>query len=374
MKVIVIGLGAMGSSASYHLAKRGFEVVGIDQFSPPHIFGSSHGDTRILRLAYAEGMQYVPLVLRARELWKELSKESGIEIFSETGVLSIRPNEEGSLKNSLKGIESFGIKHKSLSAADISDSYGVIKPENDMIGLLDKEAGVVHAERAIETHLSKAQIAGAKLFTDERVLEIDLSSTVEVKTDKNTFSADAVIVSAGAWLPELLTLPKLSLKVERQVLFFLDVGNDKNFSPENLPVVSVEYGEPIRNFYCIQNFGKGFKIARHHEGKISPTDEIDREVYQQEKDDIERLFDRFFNGFPGNVLESKTCLYTNTPTRDFLIDFHPDHDNALILSPCSGHGFKFSSVIGEISADLLEKGKSDFNLEEFSFEKHYNNI
>jgi sarcosine oxidase len=371
MKVIVIGLGAMGSSVSYHLAKRGIEVVGIDQFSPPHAFGSSHGDTRILRLGYAEGMYYVPLVLRARELWKELSNESGIEIFSETGVLSVRPNKEGSFKNSLKGIESFGIKHELLSSADISDVYGVIKPEDDMIGLLDKESGVVHAERAIETHLAKAQIAGAKLFTDERVLKIDFSSTVEVKTDKNTFSADAVVVSAGAWLTELLTLPKLNFEVERQVFFFLDVGNDEKFSPENLPVVSIEYGEPARNFYCIQNFGKGFKIARHHEGKISTVNNVDREVHLQERDDIENLFSRFFNGLPGNVLESKTCLYTNTPTRDFLIDFHPDHDNALILSPCSGHGFKFSSVIGEISADLLEKGKSDFNLEEFSFEKHY---
>lgn len=372
MKIIVIGLGAMGSSASYHLAKRGFEVIGIDQFSPPHSLGSSHGDTRILRLAYAEGIQYVPIVMRARELWKELSDESGKELFTETGVLSIRPDEKGSFKDMFKGAESYGIKHESLSASNISDEYKVINPDENMIGLLDREAGVVHVERSIETHLSMAKASGAEIFLNEKVESIDLSRTVKVKTKNNFFEADAIVVSAGAWLPELIDLPKMNLEVERQVLFFVDVASNESFSPDNLPVVSVEYGDQIRNFYSIPNFGRGFKIARHHEGKITSADKVDRTIYQEEKDDIEKLFKRFFNGPPGKVLDSKICLYTNTQSKDFLIDFHPDNDNVLILSPCSGHGFKFSSVIGEITADLLEKNESEFDLSHFSFEKHFN--
>ena len=371
MRIIVIGLGAMGSAALYNLSKRGIDVIGIDKFSPPHALGSTHGDSRIFRLAYREGFDYVPLLIRAKEIWYELSKETEKDIFLETGVLYIANPDSDSIKGTLEVTKSYELDYEELSHNEILYRYPAVKPDQDMVGFLDKGGGILKVEDSVESYLKLSKNYGAQLVLNETVLGWkENKNGIEVRTDTDKFSADRLIISAGAWLPDLIDVKEINIMVERQIMHWIDVENKTQFSLSKLPVTGWEYGVNKRSFYTIPDLGKGFKIARHHEGKIINPDNVDRNVYDREKKDIQELFKNFFVGASAIVKSSKTCLYTNTDSQDFLIDFYPGNNNVLILSPCSGHGFKFASVVGEIAADLIETGKSKFNLTNFSFEKH----
>ena len=370
MKVIVIGLGAMGSSALYNLSKRGVEVIGIDRFSPPHQFGSTHGDTRVFRVAYKEGIDYVPLLIRAKELWYELSQERERDIFLNTGVLYIANHENDSVAGPLEVTKSYDIDYEQLSHEELVYRYPALRPDQDMVGFFDKEGGILKVEDCVESYLEFSRNYGAKLILNETVLSWKTSNNgIEVITESDRFFADKLIVSVGAWLTELIDLNPVNLSIERQVNHWIDVKAKTQFSVSELPVTTWEYGLENRSFYTIPDLGQGFKISRHHGGEITNPNDVDRNVKNSEVEDIQQLFESFFEA-PGVVENSKTCLYTNTDSQDFLIDFYEGNDNVLILSPCSGHGFKFASVIGEIAADLIETGKSKFNLTNFSLKKH----
>ncbi len=153
MKVIVIGLGAMGSSALYNLSKRGVEVIGIDRFSPPHQFGSTHGDTRVFRVAYKEGIDYVPLLIRAKELWYELSQERERDIFLNTGVLYIANHENDSVAGPLEVTKSYDIDYEQLSHEELVYRYPALRPDQDMVGFFDKEGGILKVEDCVESYL-----------------------------------------------------------------------------------------------------------------------------------------------------------------------------------------------------------------------------
>ena len=360
---IVAGLGAMGSAAVYHLAKRGVNVLGLDRFHPPHTLGSSHGQTRIIREAYFEHPAYVPLVQRAYQLWDELAREAGTELFLQTGGLMIGPPRGVVAGGARLSAETHRLPFESLSAAEIRKRFPALQPAENMVGILEPRAGILFPEKCIAAHLNHA--AGAELNYDEQVLQWKAGAAgIHITTNNDTYACSQIVMSAGSWLKQLV--PSLPLVVERQVLFWFPSSQPDVFRPHVCPIHLWEHN-PGKYFYGFPDVGNGVKIAGHHEGEIVDPDKINRAVSQAEIDGMLELTARYLPTLLGPCLESVVCMYTNTPDGHFLIDRHPDHSQMLLVSPCSGHGFKFSSAIGEVVADLVSKGKSAFDLSLFRF-------
>ena len=362
--VIIVGLGAMGSAAAYHLAKQGKRVLGLDRFSPPHTFGSSHGETRIIREAYFEHPLYVPLVQRAYELWADLERASGQRLFVQTGGLMIGRAEGVVVGGAKRSAEQHHLQHEMLSSAEVRRRFPGLQPAEEMVAVWEPRAGILFPERCIEAHLSLARQHGATLLADAPVVKWQPNGDgVSVFTAKAELSATYLVLSAGAWLTSLVPDLKLPLTVERQMLFWFEPGAERNlFHPSSCPIHLWEWTAG-RFFYGFPDLGTGVKIARHHEGEITAPDNACREVKPEEVAAMRNIILRKFlpKAADGLLRNATVCLYTNTPDGHFLIDHHPSHPQVLIASPCSGHGFKFSSAIGEVLADLITQGQSRFD-------------
>jgi sarcosine oxidase len=351
--VIVIGLGAMGSAAAFHLARRGRRVLGIDRYAPPHAMGSSHGQTRIIREAYFEHPAYVPLVRRAYELWDELERESLAKLFLKTGGLMIGRPESALVAGALRSAETHRLPYEMLSSAELSRRFQVLRPEPDMVAVYEPRAGILFPEACVSAHLALAARHGAVLKTNEPVMGWRADRTgVSVTTSRATHRARSVIVAAGAWARELLADLNPPLTVERQVVFWFDpLREPAGFSASRCPIHLWQLDDE-RFFYGFPDLGEGVKVARHYGGSTGTPDTIPREATQEEAEGMRDLLARYVPDAAGELHSASVCLYTNTPDGHFWIDRHPAHANVLIASPCSGHGFKFSSVIGEVLADL----------------------
>jgi sarcosine oxidase len=368
--VIVAGLGAMGSAACYQLAKRGKRVLGLDRYSPPHTLGSSHGQTRIIREAYFEDPLYVPLVQRAYELWAELEREAGRKLFQQTGGLMIGRPQGMVVSGAKRSALEHKLSYEVLSSAQVSRRFPALRPDEEMAAVWEPRAGILFPEACVESHLALARKHGAVLGLDEVVLDWKPDGTgILVKTVKGEYRAGALILAVGAWAPSLLAELSLPLKVERQVLYWFRPRTETNiFRPENCPIYLWEYAHN-RTFYGFPDLGEGVKVARHHEGKEADPNNVFREVVPEEIEAMRELVRRFLPEADGALNSATVCLYTNTPDHHFLIDKHPAHSQVVIASPCSGHGFKFSSAIGEVSADLALEGKSRFDLSLFRLKR-----
>ncbi len=366
--VVVVGLGAMGSAVARALAQRGQRVVGLDRFAPPHSLGSSHGRSRIIREAYFEHPVYVPLVQRAYELWAELSEEAGRPLWRLTGGLMAGPPDGVLVRGARRSAEVHGLPYEDLSAAEIARRFPAFAPEPGMVGVLEPRAGVLFPEACIEAALQSAARAGAELRVDDEVQSWRADAGgVEIRSARASWSAGRVVITAGAWIPRLL--PDLPLTVARQVLHWFEPLRDAAaFAPEACPISLWEV-EDGRIFYAFPDFGDGVKAAIHHEGERTDAENVRRDVTAEDEAAVRPLVARLLPAAAGRRRESCVCLYTNTPDHDFLIDRHPEHEQVLIVSPCSGHGFKFSPVIGEIVADLVTRGASRFDLTPFSLER-----
>ena len=357
-EVIVIGLGAMGSAAAFHLAANGRAVLGLDRFQPPHQLGSSHGLTRIIREAYFEHPSYVPLVQRAYELWGDLERKSGRKIFLQTGGLMIGPPEGVLVTGALRSAEEHNLPHEILSAAEVRARFPVFEPTPEMAGVWEPRAGILFPELAIQSHLELAVKNGATLRFNEPVLRWEAQGDgVRVTTAVGSYRAGRLLIAAGAWASSLLPDLALPLTVERQVLFWFDPLNGGRhepelFRPKRCPIQIWEYA-PNRFFYAFPDLGGGVKAAIHHEGEAAEPEKLRREVALEETVAMRAILERFLPAAAGPLKSTVVCMYTNTPDEHFIIDFHPAHRQVLIASPCSGHGFKFSSAIGEIAARLL---------------------
>jgi sarcosine oxidase len=363
---IVVGLGAMGSAATFHLARRGRRVLGIDRFAPPHAMGSSHGQTRIIREAYFEHPAYVPLVQRAYMLWDELERASQGKLFVQTRGLMIGRPDSMLVTGARRSAELHGLAHEILSADDVKRRFPALHPEPDMVAVLEPRAGILLPEACIRAHLSLAANQGAEIHTDERVVRWSASEGgVEVKTTRATYRAGRLVISAGAWAPELLADIAPPLTVERQVLFWFDAARSaSSFAAEHCPVHLWEFDD--RKFaYGFPDLGGGVKFARHHHGATGSPESLPRDATTAELEDIRRLFDRFLPDANGAFRSSAVCFYTNTPDENFWIDRHPRHANVIIASPCSGHGFKFAAAIGEVLANLVDGEDPGFDLDLF---------
>lgn len=349
----------MGSAAVDHLAQRGRRVLGIEQFAPGHSNGSSHGTSRVIRLAYFEHPDYVPLLLRAFELWDRLERDSGRPILTLTGGLMIGRPESEVVSGSLRSARQHGLAHDMLDAREIHRRFPPLTPEPGVVALHEPRAGVVNPEQAIHAHLERATSRGATFCFNERVLEWTASpdgSRVRVTTTRQTIEAGTLVIAPGAWAPALFKIESVPLEVERQVLYWFNpVGGSAPYDADRFPIYIWDQGEGVQ-FYGFPAESPGrVKVAFFRTGggaRCSP-DNVNRDVHQDEVAAMRAaLSARIPSLAQGDLVGSVTCLYTLTPDHHFVIGLHQDHPQVVIASPCSGHGYKFASVIGEILADL----------------------
>ena len=364
--VIVAGLGAMGSAAAFHLARRGKIVLGLDRFTPPHTFGSSHGETRIIREAYFEHPTYVPIIQRAYDLWADLERESKQSLFLQTGGLMIGPVDGIVFGGAKRSAELHRLDHEVLSASEVRRQFPGLEPAEDMMAVHEPRAGILFPQACIESHLALGRRSGASLQFDEPVVRWRAEGDgVRVFTSKGEYKAGRLLLTAGAWIRSLLPDLNFPFTVERQILFWFEPCGDANlFKPERCPIHLWEYA-PERFFYGFPDLGTGVKVARHHQGHLTNPDNVQRAVAPEEVETMRVIVRRFLPQAEGPLRASTVCLYTNTPDGHFFIDSHPEYPQVLVASPCSGHGFKFSSVIGEILSDMIIQGRSRFDLSLF---------
>ena len=364
--VIVVGLGAMGSAAVYHLARRGKRVLGLDRFRPPHDLGSSHGRTRIIREAYFEHTLYVPLVRRAYELWAELEKASGRQLLLQTGGLMIGPPGGVLVTGAKRSAEDHKLAHEVLSAAELRKRFPAFAPTDDLMAVWEPRAGILFPELAIQTHLELAAQAGATLRFDEPVLNWEPDGQgVRVSTAANRYRAPRLLLSAGAWIGSLLPDLPLPLRVERQVMcWFESCESDSSRRPQ-YPIFIWEYA-PRRFFYGFPDLGDGVKAAIHHEGESTRPELLRREPQPEDIEPVKALLARYLAKAAGPFRSAVVCMYANTPDEHFIFGQHPASPQVLIASPCSGHGFKFSPVIGELASMMLDGRSASFDLSLFT--------
>jgi sarcosine oxidase len=364
--VAVIGLGAMGSAAALELARRGLDVIGLDRFKPPHTLGSSHGDSRIIREAYFEHPVYVPMVQRAFELWRELECASGANLLRPTGGLMIGTPDSTLVTGALRSAQMHGLEHALLPADEIHARFPALNPEPQMVGVWEPRAGVLSPEACVRAQLEQAQRSGATLRFDEAVERWQPDRAgIDIVTKEGRYRARQLVVSAGAWVNSLLPETPLTVRVERQVLHWFAPARDADaFAPGRCPIHLWQF-DGGRFFYGFPDLGAGVKLAFHHGGEITSADAVRRDVTPDEVGAVRAALKRFVPAADGPCLSSVVCLYTNTPDEHFWIDCHPAHANVWVASPCSGHGFKFAPVIGEILADLVQRKRPRFDLELF---------
>ena len=360
----------MGSSAAYHLARRGLSVLGLDRFTPPHTMGSSHGETRIIREAYAEHLAYVPIVQRAYELWDELEDSVGRRLFLQTGGLTIGPPDAERVVGAEYSARHFRLSYQRLTAHEVSQRHSALSPTDDMIAIWDPRAGILFPEACIEAQLEMARRSGATLRFDEPAVSWTADGAgVNVVTPTDVYHGGRLILTAGAWTSSLIPDLPLPLTVERQVLFwFAPTGDPQRFSPERCPVFIWDW-EPDRRYYGFPDLGRGVKVSLRSRSEAVDPDGLRRQVTPEDADPVREFLRRFMPEANGAQLAAEVCMFTNTPDSHFLIDHHPAYPQVLIASPCSGSGFKFASAIGEILADLAAEGRSSFDLSLFSLER-----
>jgi len=365
---IVIGLGAMGSATLYHLAQLGHRALGVEQFQPGHNLGSSHGDSRIIREQYFEHPLYVPLVQRAYELWEELELRSGKRLMTITGGLMIGPADGMVVTGTIRSAITHHLPYDVLDPAEVSARYPAFRLADGLVAALDPRCGFLDPEACNAAHIDSARRAGAEAHFDERVLDWKPDGNgVRVNTSSGSYFADRIMISAGAWTSHFLGDLNLPLTVERQVAFWLepDEGTER-YAQSRFPIYAYEF-TPGLICYGFPRLPRGVKVSIMHDGEtaLKPED-IRRVVDEDEIGPVRVALEPVLPDLVrAPVRENAVCLFTNTPDHDFIIDFHPEYPQVLVSSPCSGHGFKFASVLGEIQARLLTGVEPGFDLSPF---------
>jgi sarcosine oxidase len=367
----VIGLGAMGSASTDALAARGSRVVAFDRQQPPHSLGSTHGHTRIIREAYYEHPLYVPLVRRAYDRWNELERFAGETLLVQTGGVMAGPEDGPLFSGALESARTHSIDHEILSPLQLKERYPAFDPRADWMALVEKRAGYLKPERCVAAMIARAGRNGATLRTNELVRGWRRRGTdIRIETDTSSVTVERLVVAAGPWLPSLLGELKLRipLEIERQLSHWFNPREDRgHFAPSSCPIALWEMpGGDV--FATFPNDGHGIKCGMHHAGAPTAPESVDRQVSPAENEAARKLLEQVMPGAGGDVAESRVCLYTNTPDHHFIIDW-ADDGRILIVSPCSGHGFKFASAIGEIVAQLAMGEKSWLDLTPFSLKR-----
>jgi sarcosine oxidase len=375
--VIVVGLGAMGSSVTLQLVKRGLRVTGVDRFSPPHDRGSSHGETRITRLALGEGTTYVPLVRRSHEIWREIERDAGTRLLNQTGGLVIARPGNAFLEETRAAADEWGIPHENLLSGELERRFPMFRPRSDTEAYFEPQAGFVRPERALSAELSLAERAGAELRLDEPVLSWEASSSgVSVTTATGTFEAQELVLCAGAWITKLFPDGGELFAVYPQLIHWFAVGRGYD-ELRTMPVFVWEMGGEIGEFTHADAFygfpavdgpRGGLKLgAETYDSTVDPDEPRQADLADAAREVYEQCVAPYFPWLAPERLRTMSCLYTITREGRFIIDRHPAHDNVMIVSACSGHGFKHSPAIGEAVAQLIVEGRSEIDLAPFQF-------
>lgn len=365
---IVIGIGSMGSSACYHLAKRGLSVLGIEQFDITHESGSHAGQSRIIRKAYFEHADYVPLLQRAYENWYELEKETGEQLYFRTGLMYTGNPGHAIMKGVKFSADTFGISLENVSRADAEKRFPQFQFPEDYEILFEPDAGFVTPEKTILLYTSLAKKLGAVIHTGEKLFNWEnIKDGVMVKTDSGTYYCKKLIITAGAWSGKLI--PELSekIKASRQFVAWISPAKERGLGQGEMPCWMIAdnnkpgcyYGFPMLD---TEKFGepRGLKLAHHYIAAYTDPDLVNRETNENDIIDLQYSLKKYLPGVFESVLHSKICLYGNSPDEHFIFDKLPGHEERVIIA-CgfSGHGFKFVPVVGELVADLVINGNTE---------------
>ena len=365
VEYLVVGLGAMGSAALYHLTQKGVQATGIEQFEGGHGFGSSHGHSRVFRTFYDKPV-YTELAMASIPLWRDLEAQSDEHLLYQTGMLCYAPPGHASLEQHIRVQASFGGSHDILSSEEVNSRYPALHIPNGNIACLTHDSGFLHAALAIRTHVAQARGGGAEVLEQTKVKGIDLTSRLpEVETDRGRYRCEHLIITAGPWAGRLLQEIDVPLTVTRQQKFYFTPQQRAPFLPEHLPV----FCDYVANFYGFPYFGPGVKVADDNLGPITDPVAINRDINLETQAMLKQWLEQVMPETRWTEGEFATCMYTLTPDRDFIIDYHPAHPRVLIGAGFSGHGFKFSTLIGRILSDLAMAGRTDYPIEPFHLER-----
>ncbi len=367
---IVVGVGGMGSASCYELAKRGRRVLGLERFDVPHERGSSHGYTRIIRLAYYEHPAYVGLLKRAYTLWAELEARSGERLLHLTGSIDAGPPESWVFAGALESARQHDLEHEVLTSAELTRRYPAYRLPADTLALYQPQGGFLEPERATVAYVEAALGLGARIQAREAVLGWEPTRAgVRVTTDRAVYEAGSLVVTAGAWNARLLLILDGLAVPERQVLAWLQPTQPELFAPARFPVFNLLV--PEGRFYGFPRFAvPGFKFGKyHHREETGDPDTLLTEPTAADEAALRDFAARYFPDGAGPTLALRPCMFTNAPDGHFIIDRHPEVPQVSFASACSGHGYKFASVIGEIMADLAERGESRHDLALFRLDR-----
>ncbi|MBI3844189.1 MAG: N-methyl-L-tryptophan oxidase [Planctomycetes bacterium] len=363
---IVVGGGGMGSAAAYHLAKRGARTLVLEQFAIAHDRGASHGESRIIRLAYFEHPDYVPLVREAYALWREVEAESGVSLLTRTGGLELGPPEGALVRGNLESARRHKLEHEVLEADAIRWRFPAFHPADGTIGVYQPDSGILAVERCVRTHADLARRHGATIHEEETVRSITPTGDgVRVETNRGSYLADRAVVTAGPWAGKMLADLGLPLVVARQPVGFFEAKQPDLFALDRFPIFIWE--TPGHFYYGFPMFGRPLvKIAHHGGGDRTTADTVDRTIRPSDEKLLRDFIEPCLPDAAGPMRDGSVCLYTNTPDQDFVIDLHPRAPQIAIAAGFCGHGFKFAAVVGAILADLALTGRTTRPITRFS--------
>ena len=369
---IVIGVGSMGSATCYYLSKRGHKVLGLEQFDISHEFGSHAGQSRIIRKAYFEHPDYVPLLEKAYKNWNTLEQETGEELYFKTGLLYAGTANNEMIKGVKQSAFLYDIELEKLKVADATKRFPQFTFPENLEVLFEPEAGFIPPEKAIRLYASRAKKNGAAIHSNEKVIEWEKEgNTVLVKTDKQTYQCNKLIITTGAWAGKMIPGLADKIKVTRQFVAWIKTKNDGQFELNKFPCWMIGddlkhgcyYGFPLLD---TEKFGEpaGLKLAHHFPFQITDPDNVNRQTTEFDIENLNYCLNKYLPGVFDSILHTKICLYANSPDENFIIDKLPGfEENVSIACGFSGHGFKFASIVGEILADLAIDGKTDLPID-----------
>jgi len=366
--VIVIGVGSMGSATCYYLAKQGHKVLGIEQFDISHELGSHTGQSRIIRKAYFEHPDYVPLMERAYKNWARIERETGEQLYYKTGLLYAGNSTNEMIRGVKLSASLYNIELEQLSTTDASQRFPQLSFPNDFEILFEPDAGFLPPERSIRLYTAQAKKHGAIIHSNEKVVEWTKEGVgIIVKTDKHLYHCNKLIITAGAWAGKMIPGFSSKIKVTRQFIAWIKTKDDKHFALHNFPCWMIGDADKHGCFYGFplldtKKFGEppGLKLAHHFPAQVTNPDNVNRQTTEDDLKNIKYCLDKYLPGVFDSVLHTKICLYGNSPDENFIIDKLPGYEeNVSIACGFSGHGFKFASVVGEILADIAIEGKTD---------------
>jgi len=364
--VIVVGVGAMGSATCYQLASRGVRVLGLEQFAIPHDSGSSHGISRLFRLAYYEHPDYVPLLRQAMALWHRLEAESGQRLVYQTGLLYLGKPDGEVIAGSLRSGQQHGLPLEQVGRAEVARRFPQFVMPDDFVAMHELTAGFLLSERCIAAHVDVALQHGADIRGNEAVITWSADAHgASVTTTRGTYHADRLVFCGGAWSEKLISGLGVPLRVSRQVMGWVQPKDPAAFRLGKFPCWAVDpddgslfYGFPMTAD------GAGLKLARHLPGPTVDPDTLDRQPVAADDSEFRPALKQHLPSADGPVVSMRVCMYTNSSDGHFILDRHPQHENVFVAAGFSGHGFKFASVVGQAMAEMsIGDGRSSLPID-----------